>query len=147
MLNKKLLRIGLPIFYIPKFKYGIISSWDDDFVFVIFNGYSDPVAADISQLQFTGNETLKTSNFWEAVKSEFKSDESPYLCDSSKSFKTGWIRYDRELITLFQEFCKVKGYTLKSTTFSLIDQDLPTTKVIEIKNEFINWCINKYKSV
>lgn len=84
---------------------------------------------------------VNTLQFWQTVKSEYKPEESKYICDSSETFKQQWIYTDKDSLRRLAK----KYITEIDAKFDCGYYAILIGVGAEERLDFIDWCIKKYE--
>lgn len=94
-----------------------------------------------------------TKQFWEKVKQDFQYRPIDYLCLSSETFQTEWLKSESEIIQLAIEFLKnsewnkfIEVKVCESQHVLFYHKNSESWKEnwrINVRMDFINWNINR----
>jgi hypothetical protein len=91
---------------------------------------------------------INTKEFWLTVKIEYRPEENRFICQTSETFKSAWNYKRFEIKQQAQTFLneKYKFEIGNLIIFMPIDDDNCTnSQKIDVRNDFINYMINKFK--
>ena len=85
---------------------------------------------------------VECKEFWEKVKREYSPTVHYELCNNSKTFKKEWDLHDEQIKIIAAEFLNDTKITGVHIGISWLF--LRSDKKIEIRKQFIDYCIQKY---